>query len=43
MSMKKTVLRIALVLLLAGLACSACSPGDHMYRPKKSDCDCPTF
>lgn len=43
MSMKKTLLRIAVVLLLAGLACSACSSGDHMYRHKKSDCDCPTF
>ena len=41
--MKKTALRIAVVLLLAGLACSACSSGDHMYRHKKSDCDCPTF
>ena len=42
-SMKKTALRIAVVLLLAGLACSACSSGNHMYRHKKSDCDCPTF
>ena len=43
MSKKKTLLRIAVLLLLAGLACSACSSGDHMYRHKKSDCDCPTF
>lgn len=41
--MKKTILRTVVVLLLAALACTACSSNDHMYRHKKSDCDCPTF
>lgn len=41
--MKKNILRMLLLLVLAGVVCSACSSGDHMYRHKKSDCDCPTF
>ena len=43
MKKKTVVLRLVAVLLLAGLACSACSSGEHMYKHRRSHCDCPTF
>lgn len=43
-SMKRRNTLVALVLvLLLGLMGSACSSGDHMYKHRRSDCDCPTF
>jgi len=33
-----------LLLLLAALTlCSACNSNDHMYKHRRSDCDCPRF
>ena len=40
---RRTLLRLSVVLLLAGLACSACGSESHMYKHKRSHCDCPTF
>lgn len=39
--MKKT--RLILLLLAALMLASACSSNEHMYRHKRSDCDCPRF
>ncbi len=42
--MKRRRFIVAVVLLLlAGMACGACSSGDHMYKHRRSHCDCPTF
>ena len=40
---RKTIIRLVLLLLVAGLACAACSSGEHMYKHRRSNCDCPTF
>ncbi len=40
---RKTIIRLAALLLLAGVACTACSSGEHMYKHRRSNCDCPTF
>ena len=40
---KKSVLAIAVLLVLAGLACSACSSGTQMFKHRRSNCDCPEF
>ena len=40
---KKTIFRLVVLLLVAGVAFSACSSGVNMHKHKRSDCDCPTF
>ena len=34
---------ILLLLLATLMLCSACSSNEHMYKHKRSDCDCPRF
>lgn len=43
MKTKKKRMCIAAIVVLALLACEACSSGTQMYQHKRSDCDCPTF
>lgn len=40
---RKTIMRIVVLLLLTGMACTACGSGEHMYKHRRSNCDCPTF
>ncbi len=42
MKKRNTILAVVVVLLVALLG-SACSSGEHMYKHRRSDCDCPTF
>ena len=41
--MKKTILRVLLVALLAGTVCGACGSSVNMHKHNRSHCDCPTF
>ena len=40
---RRTLIRVLLLVLLAGTLCSACNSNVHMYRHNRSHCDCPTF
>ena len=40
---RKTLLRLLTLLLLASVACTACSSGVNMHKHSRSDCNCPTF
>lgn len=40
---KKTLFRLMALLLVAGMACTACSSSVNMHKHNRSDCDCPTF
>lgn len=40
---RKPIVRLVLAVLLASLVCTACSSGEHMYKHRRSNCDCPTF
>lgn len=42
MKQHRHLLRLAVLLLLAGLVCSSCS-SVNMHKHKRSHCDCPTF
>lgn len=45
-SEKRKTIRWKVILLLTFnclLLFAACSSNDHMYRHKRSDCDCPRF
>ena len=41
--MKKRIVRLMVLLLLAGVVCTACKSNVNMYRHNRSHCDCPTF
>lgn len=41
--MRKNAIKFIALLLLAGLVCASCSSNEHMYKHRRSHCDCPTF
>ena len=41
--MKKRIVKLIVLLLLAGVVCTACKSNVNMYRHNRSHCDCPTF
>ena len=43
MMKRRRYILLLVLLLLTGVACGACSSNDHMYKHRRSNCDCPTF
>ena len=40
---KRRTILLALLLLVAGMACGACGSSVNMHKHSRSHCDCPTF
>ncbi|MBQ9418174.1 MAG: hypothetical protein IJU19_06300 [Bacteroidales bacterium] len=43
LNVRKSGLRLILIVLLGGVLLAACSGGTQMYKHQKSDCNCSTF
>ena len=41
--MRKNVIKLIALALIVCLACASCNSSDHMYKHRRSHCDCPTF
>lgn len=40
---KKAILRLMVLLLAAGVVCTACGSSVNMHKHNRSKCDCPSF